>query len=226
MVVPRDDEPVDAPSAAVRWVSSWRPGGHRAPPLAVLAAMYETQAEAAGWRVGRVAVKELGRQLRRLGYQVKESYGRWHPLVSRATAEALWAAAPPGATRYAQVRSSRPSRAPPRAQVPPFHAAMTHNARPVVDVWGAVYPSASVAAMLLRVTPQRLATALRRNESCAGRAWRYLAPHEVAAVPPGTRAGERVEWLAWRGTVAVRCPRCGTAGDQVPPPAGFPPPPA
>lgn len=214
--------------AVLEWARGWRPGGHHGPPVGVLGRLFERDAAASGSDVDWVDVRLMGRALRLLGLRVVPHEGRACPKVDRATADRLWAAAAevaPHVGRWSHAPKQRPGkdRRRPRANAPPFHP-VPSQARPVCDVWGSVYTSAAVAGRMLRVSAQRLQEGARLGGNVAGRAWRQLTPEEAARVPPGTKCGERLAWLSWRGTVAAHeggtthCPGC-RCGGQAPTPA-------
>jgi len=80
------------------------------------------------------------------------------------------------------------------------------KARPVCDHRGHCWPSLTHAEAAL--TPKYLRKkraqpgialyhALRAGRPWQGRVWRYMLPHEVAAVPQGARCGVRLEALSW-----------------------------
>lgn len=99
----------------------------------------------------------------------------------------------------------------------------------MVDTRGRVWPSARVAAPLVRSHHVTLQRAASRGTGAAGCLWRYLTPSEVALVPPTARAGDALPRLAWPGAVsahglAVRGPPHGL--EPTHPPQDSPTPPS
>lgn len=242
---PRRDasEPACALDAVRAWVTArgWRKGAHLSPGMARLGEAFEGYARASGWALDSLPRNTLGVHLKRLGFTAAVRGGVRGVLVSRETAEALWAGVP-RKLRAAHRPTRRPTQARPAPL--PFHAALlamgrNGRARPLVDTLGRVWPSARVAAAALpRVNHQDIQAAAKgRRAGVGGVLWRYLTREEVRLVPPSHMSGHVLPVLAWRGTVAAHsgvrleaCPACDARrladGTPTPSPQDSPGPPA
>lgn len=164
-----------------------------------------------------------------------------HADAARLTklAREAWAPAlPPGDTRRQKRKAV--GGAPRRLTPPPQAAADFHEerlqlkkrARPLVDSQGRVWPAPSVAAKALggsrkalnhavghfrhlvrdTVDASPLRSALAKLATWRGVWWRYLTPSEVAAIPPGTRTGDRLPGFGW-GLTCQHCGACPTPAE-------------
>lgn len=197
--------PRDGREAARRWLLACvLPGGYRSPPAGWLAELVEVWCLERGWGVS-VSASDVGLEARDAGHPTTHTAGARGYRVHRDSARRLWALVrerhpeaprrPPQPRRTAATPARRVTRPPAER---PLLSEAPAQARPLLDSLGRVWPSASVAARLLRArlaTVQRAATA---RGSALGVHWRQLTPDEVALLPPGTRAGDTVP-LCWHG---------------------------
>lgn len=195
--------PPATPEEAVRrWAEALglRPGTHRSPSAVQLAPAVETWCAARGWVVP-VSHMRLGRALRGMGLRVVTRARLRGYAVRQQDAEAMWESvrrAHPGGVPDA----SRPPRYRPRPRAPRgppplvVPARRDPRTRLLLDSTLRVWPSAAVAAATLGTVRTAIVNAIRTGGTAAHLRWRYLTPAEVAALPPGARAGDVVH-LCW-----------------------------
>lgn len=195
--------PRDAREAVRRWLAAEcvLPGGHRSPPAGWLAELVADWCAARGWDC-EVLGLHVSRELLAAAYEPVFSHNRRGYRMHRDSAARLWAlvrekhpsapSRPPG--RKATHLPPRRCEAPARER--PLLSERQHNARPLLDSLGRVWPSAAEAARLLRAHPEHIQTAALRRAQALGVRWRQLSPAEVALLPPETRAGDVVP-LCW-----------------------------
>ena len=136
---------------------------------------------------------------------------------------------PPGMRRTARGRPKGSGRKVPHNTYvrPDFHQHRAEHrcTAALADSIGRVWPCAAVAAAALGGAPRAVAnrasdlrnflqpkanvgplrTALQANAHWRGVWWRRLTPEEVAAVPQGTKAGDKLRGLGW----GLVCQKCG-----------------
>lgn len=201
-----DERPRDAFEAVRCWLADERvrPGGHRTPPAGWLAEVVSAWCTAQGWDF-EVSAAHVSAELLAAGHPRYNGSRHRGYRAHRDSARRLWALVrerhpeaprrPPQPRRTAATPARRVTRPPDER---PLLSEAPPQARPLLDSLGRVWPSASVAARLLRArlaTVQRAATA---RGSALGVHWRQLTPDEVRLLPPGTRAGDTVP-LCWHG---------------------------
>lgn len=203
-VPPAAQQPT-APEVARLWAVELglRPGGSVGPIISALVPVVERWAAARGWTGPEHRYLGVGLKAAGLVRRAKTSGGTYsrlllHPADARRLKQLCreaWAPArPPGDPVCVWKPRPRPHKLPPAL----FHAELKRlkgNAKPLMDSTGRVWPSAKHAAEALGPTtrpPSAPATGEWSAKPTKGLLWRRLTPAEVAAIPQGTRCGDRL----------------------------------
>lgn len=182
--------------AVAQWAmeSGWKRGTHPTPTATVLARLCATWCDARGWCVAPTQI-QVGEGLRGAGYTRVQRGGMRGYGVAEGVAATLWdMAGIAGLASRPEVRLT-PRRVLSSRRPRPL---MTEaKGRAVLDSTLRVYPSAAVAATLVRCAAPSISHAAHKGRPAAGFLWRFLTCEEVGGLPPETRAGDRVTALRW-----------------------------
>ena len=233
------EEPLSPPlevrrssDVALHWARELglRPGTTRGPSATALVPVVDAWATTRG--LTGPGHRDVGRGMAAAGVSKlhREDAARLRRLVRAAWAPGF---SPDDKRQHKPKRGARVKRTRPPPSPRPFHEEVKQlgpRAHPLCDSAGRVWPAPSAAARalggsrkavnhavgyfraLLPVDSRPLAQAAARRATWRGVWWRYLAPAEVAAVPPGTLTGQRLPGLGW----GLTCGKCGACASGSP----------
>lgn len=190
---PLEQPPLHPEELCRRWAlaAGLSTGCVLSPTATQLAGIARAWGAARGWDA-EVHTAALGRALRSLGIRPRCHNGARGYAVTRESAATLWALV---GGRPPSRRTPRPREPKPPPRPPPLVSAWRGPV--LLDSLGTVWAGPGDAARQLRLAASRVVSdAVRLQRPLAGRLWRRLEAHEVAALPPGLLSGQRVP-LHW-----------------------------